>query len=361
MNQLTFLLYILSMTISQPVLKLFDENKLEQLSNPDLSTENFLNTTHLTPKHRNKFLSILNSHTKAEYENSLSKHNIKTFNFLDSGYPSLLRQIPDRPLILYVRGSLPKQKVNLAMIGSRRKTQYGIRVCKQILQVLNNQRLSIVSGLAYGIDAECHSRAIDNNLHTTAVLATGLDDNSLYPKENYQLAQRILQSGGTLVSEYPPLTPALPYRFVARNRIIAGLSNAVLVVECAEKSGALITTDYALDYNRDVFAVPGDIFLKQSAGPNSLIKQGAEILSKPNDILEYLKLPPVSSPGSGLRLFSSDEQTVLKCMQTESISFDLLLSRTGLASHQLQSLLTHLEIKGALTQIGHQQYQKSDT
>lgn len=361
MNQLTYLLYILSETISQPIFKLFDENNLDVLTKPDLTIENFLSTTHLTPEHKNKFLSLVNNHTKTEYENSLSKHNINAFNFLDKDYPNLLKQIHDGPLILYVRGSLPKQTVNLAIIGSRRKTHYGTRACKQILKVLSNQNLSIVSGLAYGIDAESHLGAIENHLHTVAVLATGLDDNSLYPKANYKLAQQILQSGGALVSEYPPFTPALPYRFVARNRIIAGLSDAVLVIECKEKSGALITTDFALDYNRNVFAVPGDIFLNQSMGPNHLIKQGGSIITQPEDILEYLNLKPKTSSTQNSLSFSSEEQSVLKCMQTESITFESLLFQTKLASHQLQSLLSYLEIKGAITQVGHQQYQKSSS
>lgn len=220
----------------------------------------------------------------------LAAQQVSFITWHNQSYPQVLKEIADPPFILYYRGELeliclPHQK-RLAVIGSRKPSPYGERSINYLLPAVVRGGYHIISGLALGLDALAHQICLENQGKTIAVLGSGLDDNHLYPPANYSLAQRIIKNGGLLLSEYPPLTPPLKNNFPRRNRLISGLSRAVLVIEAAEKSGSLITAEHALDQNREVLTVPGEIFSKTSEGTNKLIRLGATPITKPEDILE---------------------------------------------------------------------------
>jgi DNA processing protein len=201
----------------------------------------------------------------------------------------LLKEIPDPPETLYVRGTLPTSDTTyLSIVGSRNYTDYGARVIEDLLQGLRGHNICIVSGLALGIDARAHEAALKNNLHTIAVPGSGINDTVLYPKTNQDLAHRILESGGALLSEFEPTFRATKWSFPKRNRIMAGMSHAVLLIEAAEKSGTLITARMAVDYNRDVLVVPGNIFSKNSHGVHQFLKLGATPITSSEDIVDAL-------------------------------------------------------------------------
>ena len=214
---------------------------------------------------------------------------IEEVNIDSEEYPKQLKEIYDPPLKLYVLGSkqLLKEK-SIAIVGARNATEYGKKVAFQISKELSEAKINIISGLAVGIDTSAHLGTLQGKCigKTIAVLGSGLD--KIYPKENIELAKHILKFGGCLVSEYPVGTSASKLNFPQRNRIISGLSKGVLVVEASEKSGSLITADFALEQGREVFAIPGDINKENSKGTNELIKQGAKLVTKYNEILEEI-------------------------------------------------------------------------
>lgn len=215
---------------------------------------------------------------------------IKTISFRDEKYPDLLRQMPDPPTKLYYRGNLDILKQpTLAVVGSRKYSQTGKISCQQIVGPLAKKGAVIVSGLAIGIDAIAHETALANQGLTVAVLGTGLNDNVFYPKQNKKLAQMILERGGLILSEYPPDYEANKQSFPKRNRIVAGLSLGVLIVEADIRSGSLITARCALDYNRDVFAIPYSIN-HDKQGTNELIKRGAYLINSSDDIWQTINL-----------------------------------------------------------------------
>ncbi|KKW18658.1 MAG: protecting protein DprA protein, partial [Parcubacteria group bacterium GW2011_GWB1_50_9] len=218
----------------------------------------------------------------------------------DSDYPLLLAQIPNPPFILYGTGraTLFESQIPLGVVGSRKPTSYGIQATETITETLARAGACIISGLALGIDAIAHRTAVEAGGATIAVLGSGIDNESLYPPSNQGLARRITESGGAVISEYPPGTPALKEHFPARNRIISGLSKGILVVEAQEKSGALITARFALEQNRDVFAVPGSIFSLSSKGTNALIQEGAKLVSCGEDILKEYGIEYTTNTGS---------------------------------------------------------------
>lgn len=201
-------------------------------------------------------------------------------------YPELLKGIYDPPLKLYVLGNKKILKqLNIAIVGSRTATEYGKKIAYQISKDLSNNGINIISGLAIGIDSYAHLGALQSNSigKTIAVLGSGLDE--MYPKQNIELAKQIIKQGGCIITEYPLGTKPEKMHFPQRNRIISGLSKGVLVVEASEKSGSLITADFALEQGREVFAVPGNILNSTSAGTNNLIKQGAKLVTTYEDIL----------------------------------------------------------------------------
>ena len=222
-------------------------------------------------------------------ERKLSAMKIEEISIEDESYPKQLKNIYNPPLKLYVLGNkeILKQK-GVAIVGSRKATEYGKKVALQVSVKLSESGINIISGLALGIDTCAHLGAIQEKCKgkTIAVLGGGLDE--IYPRQNIMLAKQIIKSGGCIVSEYPIGTKPERLNFPQRNRIISGLSKGVLVVEASEKSGALITADYALEQGREVFAVPGNILSYTSIGTNNLIKQGAKLVTNYIDILEEM-------------------------------------------------------------------------
>lgn len=201
-------------------------------------------------------------------------------------WPPGLNQIPQKPHCLYYRGTVPDldQKF-LCIIGPRKYTEYAAKACEHIISGLKGFPITIVSGLAYGIDSIAHKYALDYKLKTIAFPGSGLDTSVIYPRANFNLAVQILENGGTLISEYSEKTEAAPWTFPKRNRLMAGISDGVLIIEAGQKSGTMITSRLALDYNKNVFVVPGSIFNSNSFGTNNLIKEGAMPITNSVDIL----------------------------------------------------------------------------
>jgi DNA processing protein len=265
-------------------------------------------------------------------------------------FPPLLQEIPDPPKRLYATGSFPPPEHKLlCVVGSRKYSPYGKQACVKLIQGLAGFPISIVSGLALGIDAIAHAAALEVGLHTIAVPGSGLSPQVLYPATNRQLALRIVESGGLLLSEFEPDFRATPYSFPQRNRIMAGLSHAILIIEATERSGTLITARLALDYNRDVLAVPGQIFSAQSYGTHQLIKNGATPIRESADILEALGFDVHTAPVISLERLSPDERRIVE-MLDEPRSRDDLCDATGLPIEKLNIVLSTMELKGILSE-----------
>lgn len=214
----------------------------------------------------------------------------------EAEFPPLLREIPDAPDTLYVRGTLPPvHHTLLAVVGSRRMSQYGKEACEHLVQSLAGNPISIISGLALGVDATAHRAALDAGLHTVAVPGSGIDDASLYPRSHVNLAHDILAHGGALLSEEAPGTKAAPYLFPKRNRIMAGMAHATLIIEATEKSGTLITAKFTAEYSRELLIVPHTIFSEGGAGGHLFMNLGGAPVRSSADILEVLGIEHESS------------------------------------------------------------------
>ena len=291
--------------------------------------------------------------------NKLEKENILIFCKNDPEYPELLKQIPDNPFLIYMKGNLDCLKFPLvAVVGSRKITNYGIQVARGLSRDLAASGICVVSGLAFGVDAASHSGALSAKGKTIAVMGNSLDNAHIYPRSNFNLSQDILNGGGLLVSEFPVPTKPNKGTFPARNRIMAGMSLGTLVIEAAEKSGSLITANLALDYNRDVFAVPGSIFSPQSTGTHKLIKEGAKLVCCAEDILSELKLnlATIVEERIGNIELSESEEKICKTLSHESLHIDIIAKLTKLDTSTISSSLAMLEIKGAIKNAGGQNY-----
>ncbi len=290
----------------------------------------------------------------------MEKHQVKAITILDSHYPVLLKEIYGAPPIFYYRGSIENLSTyTLAIVGTRKLSPYGQQVTENLVRELAGSGLTIVSGLALGIDTIAHLSAIKHNLETVAVLGSGLDERNIYPSSNRQLAREIMAQNGLLISEYPVGTMPLRYNFPLRNRIISGLSKATLIIEAGESSGALLTANYALEQNREVMAIPGHITSPTSIGTNNLIKQGAKSITKVEDILETFQLPLLTPAPKVPANLSPTENTILQHLTNEPIHIDLLSKQTNLSIQILNSNLSLLEIKGLARNIGNMNFIKS--
>lgn len=224
------------------------------------------------------------------YIDYLNKNNIKLITIFDESYPEKLRNIYDPPLVLYAKGNINLlNKLGIAVVGCRLSTDYGNNISTQFSYILSKYNINVISGLAKGIDTSSHLGALKANGNTIAVIGSGLD--IIYPNENKYLFTEIIEKGGLIISEYVPGTKPIPKNFPQRNRIISGISNGVLIVEAKEKSGSLITAEFALEQGKEVYAIPGNINCKNSMGTNELIKQGAKMVTSVSEILEdFLKI-----------------------------------------------------------------------
>lgn len=284
----------------------------------------------------------------------LEKLDMRALTRVSEGYPDRLSDIYDPPPTLYLRGECPLDCARgFAVVGSRRCTRDGQRAAREISETLAREDVTVISGLAHGVDTAAHEGALIGLGRTIAVLGCGAD--VVYPSENEALYQRILENGGAIVSEYTPGTRPLSGNFPARNRIISGMSEGVLIVEGAEKSGAMITVNCAADQNRDVFAVPGSIYSPLSAAPNRLIVEGAIPVLSGWDILEHYRWSSrpdarESVPRVRVALDPEDDQIIQPLLEQE-LSFDELAAMVDYPIARLNARLTMLELRGIIVKI----------
>ena len=293
-----------------------------------------------------------------EFE-KLEKENIEILTITDDQYPTLLKETHSAPAILYFKGKIKKDDLSIAIVGPRKVSIYGKQVASQLASELSRTGLIIISGMALGVDSIAHTECVKLKNRTVAVLGGGIDTASIYPSSNYQIAEEIVSNGGAVISEYPVGTPPLKQHFPARNRIISGLSLGVLVIEASEKSGTLITARFALEQNREVFAVPGSIFSGNSVGTNNLIRLGAKLVSKTADILEELNLESVAEIKKAREIIpdNEEEKIILENLSPdEPIQIDKLARIIKMNIPALSGLLTLMEIKGKVKNVGGMRY-----
>jgi len=270
-------------------------------------------------------------------------------NLPKADFSTSLLEIPEPPTNLNFRGHLPPPELNLlAVVGSRKYTSYGKQATTELINGLRGYPIGIVSGLALGIDSLAHEAALQNDLYTLAVPGGGLADDSLYPRTHKALAHRILESGGGLLSEYEPSFKAAKWSFTKRNRIVAGLCQATLLVEGAEKSGTLVTARMTVDYNRELLVVPGSIFSTTSAGTNQFLKLGATPVTCAEDILEALRIETKVETKIQPELGLSPEELMVMETLSEPTHKDELIRKIALPTPAVSQLLMMMEIKGLI-------------
>jgi DNA processing protein len=282
---------------------------------------------------------------------------IVKINASDPGFPKGLTGIPQAPKAVYIRGAFAENDIRVAVVGTRICSPYGIQATEEIVRGLAKSGVVIVSGLTPGIDTLAHRAALENNAKTIAVLGTGLDKKSIYPQTNVVLAETIIEKGGALISEYAPGMHGARYTFPQRNRIISGLSVATIVIEAKEKSGSLITANWAKKQGKKVFAIPGSIYSSNSRGCHYLIKNGAILVENAAEILEHLGI------GHSLQtaLFevkgdTPEETRILQALSEEAMEVDRIIIATSLPAQKVLSVLPLLEMKEKIKEIGNNIY-----
>lgn len=268
-------------------------------------------------------------------------------------FPAILKEITDPPEKLYLRGTMPAPSYKtLAVVGSRSATAYGREVVEYLIHGLRGYPVAIVSGMALGIDGAAHTAALDAGLPTVAVLGCGLSEERLHPRAHVQLAHRILDAGGALLSEFEPDQQAAPWTFPQRNRIVVGLSGAVLIIEAAERSGSLITARLAVEYNRELLVVPGSIFAASSKGAHQFLKLGATPATTPEDILEALRIPPHATENTekDIALALSPEEQELYDALAQPCPRDELIAKLSYSVTTANILLSKLELEGVIVE-----------
>ena len=263
-------------------------------------------------------------------------------------FPKTLLEIPQPPENLWIIGELPPLKlIHLCIVGSRKFTSYGKEICEKIVTGLKGYPIVIVSGFAMGIDTIAHKKAMQMGLKTIVFPGSGLSEDAMYPKTNIRMMREIVESGGCLVSEFEPDFKATQWSFPMRNRLMAGISKAVLIIEAEEKSGTIITARLTTEYNRDLLAVPGSVFSPNSKGTNRLIRQGATPITCAEDVLEALGFPKEKNEEKQAKLFldlSKDEKSILEFLR-EPMTRDDLTRAMKMSSSSVNSLLSLMEIK----------------
>lgn len=277
----------------------------------------------------------------------------------DAAYPELLRHIHEPPQKLYVRGTLPADDAPcVAIVGSRKCTAYGKQVAYDLSFALAKAGITVVSGMALGIDGEAHQGALDAGGRTIAVLGTYIDDASISPRSHRELSERIMHQGA-LITEHGPGNSVQRYHFLNRNRIVSGLCRGVVIAEADERSGSLATARFALEQNRDVFAVPGPIYSRTSRGTHTLIQQGAKLVTKADDILQEYEFEQGILP-LRIEALSDEEQAVLAAVSDGPAHTATLIAKLDLPSHAVLSLLSILELKQKVQHIGDNTYVVKD-
>ncbi len=284
----------------------------------------------------------------------------------DENYPELLKQISDPPYVLFYYGALPKESYKaVAIVGSRRETRYGSRQAKKIAEELALNHVMVVSGLAYGIDSAAHKGCLKGNGKTIAVLGSGIKN--IYPKDNIPLARDIIRTGGCIMSEYPINSKPLPYHFPVRNRIVAGLCQAVLLIEAREKSGTLITVGHALNQGREVFALPGPVDMPTSATPHRILREGARLCTCAQDILEdmdwkeaQLSFFDDKKENKKTKNLTNEQLKIYDSFYGDALSFEELLEKTSLLASELNANLVLMELYGCIESLPGGMYRRKD-
>lgn len=306
----------------------------------------------LSEKLVNEFNKFRENFDADKYWKNLENLGVQPLTIDDKEYPRRLREIVDPPTVLYIKGTLLSQdEVSIAVVGSRKITSYGQAVAQKISTELASAGVTIISGLALGVDAIAHRAALEVSGRTLAVIGSGI--NNIYPSSHKQLADSVSRSGAVM-SEYPLGYPAMPVNFPYRNRIVSGLSLGVVVIEGTEKSGTLLTAAHAAVQGRDVFAVPGPITSLNSAAPNLLIKQGAKLVTNVSDILEELDLKQKTQSIKQREVLpeTEEEQKILSLLEKEELSADTILRSVDLDAGSVMAALTTMELKGLVKNSG---------
>ena len=315
-------------------------------------------TIHANTKTSNKLKSqIINDEPLKKAEkiiNECAKKNVEIINEESPLYPNLLKQCPDKPYVIYSKGEKnPNNLILLAIVGTRNCSNYGIEYLKLFLNELSKYKIGVVSGLAYGIDIEAHKISNELNLPNYAVLGSGVDH--VYPREHLKEAKEIINNG-MLISEYPPGTPPRRFHFPCRNRIIAGMSKSTIVIESDIKGGATITARLANEYNRDVFAIPGNINKRCSKGCNQLIaNHQAQLISSPTEILDYIKLEKNHRKeiinSNQTKNISKDQRIIYNYIRDNfNTTFNNIQNNLDFTTPELNSILTCMELEGLILQ-----------
>lgn len=275
----------------------------------------------------------------------------------EKDWPALLKEIPDPPTKLRFAGTLaPTENILLAVVGSREMTPYGKEAIEKIMSWLKGSSVTIVSGLALGVDGTAHRQALKNNLHAIAVPGSGLSSRVMYPPSNAPLADEIIENGGGLLSEFEDEFRATPWSFLKRNRIMAGMSHATLVIEAKERSGALVTARLAMEYNRDVGMVPGSIFSAQSQGVNKLLRDGAHAIIEKQDIYELLRIKfdtekKIDNQKTLFENVSPEEKEIMNFLKDGPKEVDEIIANTSLSASTALSVISSLSLKGLVNEL----------
>lgn len=296
---------------------------------------------------------------KREVE-KLNKLRARLIHENDEDFPLQLKNIPTNPAWIFVRGSLlPIENQSITVVGPRKISNYGKQVTEEFVSFLAKQGINIISGLALGVDSLAHESTLQIGGRTVAVLGTGLDQ--VYPSQNRNLFQKILDQGGSIISEYPIGVGPSRQNFPIRNRIVAGLSRATLIVEASERSGSLITAEIALEQGKDVFAVPGNIYSENSNGTNRLIKSGqAQAVTSPMEIIAELQMENLSDFREAQRVLPANqtERKIFEFLSREPKQIDEIVRESKLSSAEISVALSMLEMKGFVLDLGGQNYVK---
>lgn len=325
----------------------------QELTEEEIAAEKFLCLPWITDAQREKWNAYVSESARVQEQfASMRERGIAFAAFPEPEYPAPLRTIYEPPFAVYYRGRLPFWELPaVSIVGARDCSSYGREMAEYFARTLAENGVSIISGLAYGIDAAAHRGALQAQGYTLGVLGCGAD--ICYPKEHYYLYEHMIKTGGIL-SEFAPGTPPLPHHFPQRNRIISGLSQCILIMEAKQKSGSLITAEHALEQGKDVFALPGRIGDRLSEGCNRLIQSGAQLLREPEEVLEYLKnfcefsVKEIKKSDLGL---AEQEKFVYSCLDFTPKHIENLMEMTGLSFPVLAMVLLSLEQKGVAVKL----------
>lgn len=304
-----------------------------------------------------KFIKYKESFSLKELIRRCQLLELKIVDINSSDYPYNLKHIHSPPLFLFIKGQYqPEEKPKISIVGSRKSSLYGKQTTKEIVENIAPY-FNITSGLAYGIDEITHLSAINKNQSNNAIIASG---HSQLTSRQKNLARKIIELNGAIISEYPPDHPAFKYQFPIRNRLISGISDAVLITQATIKSGSLVTAKYALEQNKDILALPGPIDSPTSEGPNQLIKHGAYLISSAQDILDLFQIDTSTEKNHHLQ-FNDIEQKIISTLQNNPLHINQIIDQTHLESHIIISNIQLLEIKGCIRQTSYQTYKISSS